>query len=235
VRGPLGPTAASASRWHPPETCASRPGATRRPQLDTVVEVVERSGPRSCSTSRPDRTYRGARRPTVRVKQLDKMRLALHPSASTSSTTRRAGDLIACGVLRPWGVPGTSGSQLLLAPGAPPARDGVAYRSGGRSGRASEPLAAQRHRPPSSDSTLSPPRRRSRFWRAARSPSVTPPPSAVKLALGLGFALLSPPFAAGPGLPGIFLPGVPASVSVIGWYWTLSPPIPTAYSVFMGT
>jgi multiple sugar transport system permease protein len=33
----------------------------------------------------------------------------------------------------------------------------------------------------------------------------------------------------------IFLPwAYPASVSVIGWYWTLSPPIPTAYSPFMG-
>src|SRR5207245_10194099 len=34
----------------------------------------------------------------------------------------------------------------------------------------------------------------------------------------------------------IFLPwAYPASVSVIGWYWALSPPIPTAYSPFMGT
>jgi multiple sugar transport system permease protein len=34
----------------------------------------------------------------------------------------------------------------------------------------------------------------------------------------------------------IFLPwAYPASVSVMGWYWTLSPPIPTAYSPFMGT
>ena len=34
----------------------------------------------------------------------------------------------------------------------------------------------------------------------------------------------------------VFLPwAYPASVSVIGWYWTLSPPITTAYAPFMGT
>jgi len=61
--------------------------------------------------------------------------------------------------------------------------------------------------------------------------------SVAKLALGLGFALLlARPF---PGRTlvflAIFLPwAYPASVSVIGWYWTLSPPIPTAYSPFMG-
>jgi multiple sugar transport system permease protein len=33
----------------------------------------------------------------------------------------------------------------------------------------------------------------------------------------------------------VFLPwAYPASVSVIGWYWTLNPPISTAYSVVMG-
>jgi ABC-type sugar transport system permease subunit len=62
--------------------------------------------------------------------------------------------------------------------------------------------------------------------------------SAVKLALGVGFALLlARPFR-GRALVflAIFLPwAYPASVSVIGWYWTLSPPIPTAYSPFMGT
>ena len=59
-----------------------------------------------------------------------------------------------------------------------------------------------------------------------------------KLGLGLGFALLlAHPFR-GRTLVflAVFLPwAYPASVSVIGWYWTLSPPITTAYSVFMGT
>ena len=58
-----------------------------------------------------------------------------------------------------------------------------------------------------------------------------------KLALGLGFALLlSRPFR-GRTLVflAIFLPwAYPASVSVMGWYWTLNPPIPTAYAAFMG-
>jgi len=59
----------------------------------------------------------------------------------------------------------------------------------------------------------------------------------VKLALGVGFALLlARPF---PGravvFMAVFLPwAYPASVSVIGWYWTLSPPVATAYSLFMG-
>jgi multiple sugar transport system permease protein len=62
--------------------------------------------------------------------------------------------------------------------------------------------------------------------------------SVAKLALWLGFALLlARPF---PGRAlvflAIFLPwAYPASVSVIGWYWTLNPPISTAYSVFMGS
>jgi ABC-type sugar transport system permease subunit len=62
--------------------------------------------------------------------------------------------------------------------------------------------------------------------------------SVAKIVIGIGFALLlARPF---PGRAlvflAIFLPwAYPASVSVIGWYWTLSPPIPTAYSVFMGT
>ena len=62
--------------------------------------------------------------------------------------------------------------------------------------------------------------------------------SVAKIVIGVGFALLlARPF---PGRAlvflAIFLPwAYPASVSVIGWYWTLSPPIPTAYSVFMGT
>jgi ABC-type sugar transport system permease subunit len=62
--------------------------------------------------------------------------------------------------------------------------------------------------------------------------------SAVKLAVGVGFAmLLARPFR-GRALVflAIFLPwAYPASVSVIGWYWTLNPPIATAYSVFMSS
>jgi ABC-type sugar transport system permease subunit len=77
------------------------------------------------------------------------------------------------------------------------------------------------------------------FWLAATvtvgHAAVT---TAAKLALGLGFALLlARPFR-GRALVflAVFLPwAYPASVSVIGWYWTLSPPITTAYSVFMGT
>ena len=76
------------------------------------------------------------------------------------------------------------------------------------------------------------------FWRAAvvtvGFAAVT---TLVKLALGVAFALLlARPFR-GRALVflAIFLPwAYPASVSVIGWYWTLSPPIPTAYSAFMG-
>ena len=62
--------------------------------------------------------------------------------------------------------------------------------------------------------------------------------SVVKLAVGVGFAmLLARPFR-GRALVflAIFLPwAYPASVSVIGWYWTLNPPIATAYSVFMSS
>ena len=77
------------------------------------------------------------------------------------------------------------------------------------------------------------------FWRSATVTVVYAlVTSAAKLALGIGFALLlARPFR-GRALVflAIFLPwAYPASVSVIGWYWTLSPPIPTAYSVFMGT
>ena len=77
------------------------------------------------------------------------------------------------------------------------------------------------------------------FWRAAL---ITVGFAAVtcvaKLGLGVAIALLlARPFR-GRALVflAVFLPwAYPASVSVIGWYWTLSPPIPTAYSVFMGT
>ena len=76
------------------------------------------------------------------------------------------------------------------------------------------------------------------FWRAA---AVTVAHAVVtslaKLALGVAFALLlARPFRGRVFVfLAIFLPwAYPASVSVIGWYWTLNPPIPTAYSVFMG-
>src|SRR5947208_6584362 len=77
------------------------------------------------------------------------------------------------------------------------------------------------------------------FWRAAAVTVVYAAVTSVaKLALGTGFALLlARPFR-GRALVflAVFLPwAYPASVSVIGWYWTLSPPIPTAYSVLMGT
>jgi trehalose/maltose transport system permease protein len=58
-----------------------------------------------------------------------------------------------------------------------------------------------------------------------------------KLALGLGFALLlARPFR-GRAIVflAVFLPwAYPASVSVMGWYWTLNPPIPTATSASLG-
>jgi multiple sugar transport system permease protein len=79
----------------------------------------------------------------------------------------------------------------------------------------------------------------SQFWRAALvTVAYAIVTSVAKLVVGLGFALiLARPFR-GRALVfmAIFLPwAYPASVSVIGWYWTLSPPIPTAYSAFMGT
>jgi multiple sugar transport system permease protein len=77
------------------------------------------------------------------------------------------------------------------------------------------------------------------FWHmAAVTLGYTVVTSVAKLALGLGFALLlARPF---PGRAlvflAIFLPwAYPASVSVIGWYWTLNPPISTSYSAFMGS
>ena len=77
------------------------------------------------------------------------------------------------------------------------------------------------------------------FWLAAAvTVAYTVMTSVAKLALGLGFALLlARPFR-GRTLVflAIFLPwAYPASVSVIGWFWTLNPPITTAYSNFMGT
>jgi len=76
------------------------------------------------------------------------------------------------------------------------------------------------------------------FWRAATVTLVYAAITSVaKLALGLGFALLlAQPFR-GRALVflAIFLPwAYPGGVSVIGWYWTLSPPVHTAYAPFMG-
>ena len=76
------------------------------------------------------------------------------------------------------------------------------------------------------------------FWKAAAVTVVYAVVTSVaKLALGLGFALLlARPFR-GRALVflAIFLPwAYPAGVSVIGWYWTLSPPTTTAYAPFMG-
>jgi multiple sugar transport system permease protein len=76
------------------------------------------------------------------------------------------------------------------------------------------------------------------FWKAAAVTVVYAVVTSVaKLALGLGFALLlARPFR-GRTLVflAIFLPwAYPAGVSVIGWYWTLSPPTTTAYAPFMG-
>ena len=77
------------------------------------------------------------------------------------------------------------------------------------------------------------------FWLAAAVTLVYAIVTIVaKLALGLGFALLlARPFR-GRALVflAVFLPwAYPASVSVIGWYWTLNPPIATAYAAFMGS
>jgi multiple sugar transport system permease protein len=77
------------------------------------------------------------------------------------------------------------------------------------------------------------------FWRASAVTVVYAVVTvAAKVALGVGFALLlARPFR-GRALVflAVFLPwAYPASVSVIGWYWTLNPPIPTAYSLFMGS
>ena len=76
------------------------------------------------------------------------------------------------------------------------------------------------------------------FWWAATVTVVFAALTTVaKLVLGVLFALLlARPFR-GRALVflAVFLPwAYPASVSVMGWYWTLTPPIPTAYSAFMG-
>jgi len=77
------------------------------------------------------------------------------------------------------------------------------------------------------------------FWRAAVvTVTYAVVTSAAKVAIGVGFALLlARPFR-GRALVflAVFLPwAYPASVSVIGWYWTLNPPLSTAYSVAMGS
>jgi len=75
------------------------------------------------------------------------------------------------------------------------------------------------------------------WWAATVTVTYALVTSAAKLALGLGFALLlANPFR-GRALVffAVFLPWVyPASVSVIGWYWTLNPPIVVAHAVFLG-
>ena len=76
------------------------------------------------------------------------------------------------------------------------------------------------------------------FWRAALTTIAYAAGTTVaKLGLGLGFALLlARPFR-GRALVflAIFIPWVyPAGVSVIGWYWTLNPPIATSYAPLMG-
>jgi ABC-type sugar transport system permease subunit len=76
------------------------------------------------------------------------------------------------------------------------------------------------------------------FWRAATvTVGYAVVTSVAKVVIGLGFALLlARPFR-GRALVflAVFLPwAYPASVSVIGWYWTLNPPISTAYSAAMG-
>jgi ABC-type sugar transport system permease subunit len=76
------------------------------------------------------------------------------------------------------------------------------------------------------------------FWRAVTiTLAFGVGTTAAKLIVGMGFALLlARPFR-GRALVflAIFLPwAYPASVSVIGWYWTLNPPISTSYSVLMG-
>ncbi len=77
-----------------------------------------------------------------------------------------------------------------------------------------------------------------RFWPAATATlayaAVT---SALKLVIGVGLALLlQRPFRARAlVLLAVFLPWVyPASVAVIGWYWTLNPPLLTSYSLALG-
>jgi multiple sugar transport system permease protein len=76
------------------------------------------------------------------------------------------------------------------------------------------------------------------WWAATVTVAYAVITTVTKVVIGVAFALLlARPFRGRAFVfLAIFLPwAYPASVSVIGWYWTLSPPIPTAYSVFMGT
>ncbi len=76
------------------------------------------------------------------------------------------------------------------------------------------------------------------FWRAMAITTVYAlATGAAKLVLGVAFALLlARPFRGRAAIfVAVFLPWVyPASVSVIGWYWTLNPPLLTSYSVVLG-
>jgi multiple sugar transport system permease protein len=74
-----------------------------------------------------------------------------------------------------------------------------------------------------------------RFWPAAAATlAFVAGTAVVKLALGVALALLlQHPFPGRAGvLLAVFLAWVyPASVAVIGWYWTLNPPLITSYSL----
>jgi len=76
------------------------------------------------------------------------------------------------------------------------------------------------------------------FWQAATiTVAFAVVTSMLKLGLGLGMALLLVRPFRGRALVflAIFLPwAYPASVSVIGWFWMLNPPITTAYAPLMG-
>ena len=76
------------------------------------------------------------------------------------------------------------------------------------------------------------------FWQAATiTVGFAIVTSILKLGLGLGMALLLVRPFRGRALVflAIFLPwAYPASVSVIGWFWMLNPPVTTAYAPFMG-
>jgi multiple sugar transport system permease protein len=75
------------------------------------------------------------------------------------------------------------------------------------------------------------------LWAAAVTIVYAVVTSVCKLALGVAFALLlAKPFR-GRALVffGVFLPWVyPSSVSVIGWFWTLNPPLVVSHAVFLG-
>ncbi|HYB71342.1 MAG TPA: sugar ABC transporter permease [Candidatus Bathyarchaeia archaeon] len=75
------------------------------------------------------------------------------------------------------------------------------------------------------------------WWAATVTVGYAVITSTAKVLLGLGFALLlARPFRGRAWVfLIIFLPwAYPASVSVIGWYWMLNPPVATAYAVSLG-